>query len=318
MNYSKLIGVGGYVPEKILTNKALESMVDTTDEWIRERCGIEQRHIAAPGEMASDMAVKAAQHALEFANCTAKEVELIIVATSTPDKVFPSTACIVQEKLGVPPCPAFDISAACTGFIYALSIADQFIKTGMVQSALIVGSEIMSSILDWQDRSTCVLFGDGAGAVLLKRSEQPGIYSTHIEADGHYADLLYVTNQITQPGTPPYLKMSGHEVFKQAVTKMGELVLDSLEQNHITRAELDWLIPHQANLRIINAITKRLNMDPEEDVITTVQIHGNTSAASIPLALDKAIRDGRIQPGQRLLMPAFGGGFTWGAALLQY
>lgn len=322
MNYSRIIGTGSYLPEKVLTNQDLEQMVDTSDEWIVERSGISERRIAAPGETSCDLAEKAALNAIESANIQPDQIDLIITATCTPDFVFPSNACLLQERLGVGVCGAFDVQAACAGFIYALSTADNFIRCGSAKRALVVGAETMSRVIDWQDRSTCVLFADGAGALVLEASDEPGIYSTHINADGRCKDLLYVPGWVSDdytvaPEAPPYMQMRGNEVFKTAVNTLGRLVEETLHENQLTKADVDWLVPHQANIRIISAIARRLNM-PMEQVVTTIEKHGNTSAASVPLALDVAIRDGRIKEGDLLLLEAFGGGFTWGSALVKY
>ena len=306
--YSKIIGTGGYLPSKILTNKDLESIVDTTDEWIYERTGINQRHIADDKETSSSMAIQASLEAMKSANIKANNIDLIIVATTTPDKVFPSTACIVQNKLKIN-APAFDVQAACTGFIYALSIADNYIKTGMCKNILVIGSEKYSNLLDWSDRATCVLFGDGAGAVVLSASSKNGIISSHIHADGKYKDLLCVEDN--------YIQMKGNEVFKVAVNTLGSLVDETLSKNNMNKKDIDWLIPHQANLRIIKATAKKLSM-PMDQVVVTIDKHGNTSAASIPLALNEAIKDGRIKDDQVILLEAFGSGFTWGSVLLRY
>lgn len=318
--YSCIIGTGSYLPEKICTNDDLAKIIDTTDEWIVERTGIKARHIAASYESASSMGALAASKALEAANIASTEIGLIIVATTTGDKTFPSTACMIQEKLGVHHIPAFDVNAACAGFNYALSVADQFIKTGFVKTALVIGSEVMSRLMDWTDRGTCILFGDGAGAVILTASDKPGIISTHIHADGRYGELLFTPNAITSENVqvdPPKMQMRGNEVFKVAVAKMGQTVIDTLEANNIPKEEIDWLVPHQANKRIILAVAKKLEL-PMEKVVLTVEQQGNTSAASVPLALDVAVRDGRIQKGQLLLLESFGGGFTWGSALIRY
>jgi 3-oxoacyl-[acyl-carrier-protein] synthase III len=319
MKYSRIIGTGSYLPEKTLTNLELENMVDTTDEWIVSRTGIKSRHIAAKDETSASMGTVAAKRAMEMAEVNGKEIDFIVVGTSTPDKIFPSTACLIQEQLGLSFCPAFDVNAACAGFNYALGMADQFIRSGSAKVALVIGSEVMSRIIDWQDRSTCILFADGAGAVLLKGDSSPGIHSIHLHADGNYKDLLYTPHgsvlEIAQES--PYMKMQGSEVFKIAVKKLGEVVEEALEVNQLKQGEIDWLIPHQANLRIIAAVAKRLHL-PLERVIITIERHGNTSAASIPLALDEAVRDGRVQPGDKLLLEGFGGGFAWGAALVTY
>jgi 3-oxoacyl-[acyl-carrier-protein] synthase-3 len=318
--YSRIAGTGGYLPATILTNDQIAATVDTSDDWIVERTGIRQRRVAAPDETASGMAEQAARKALESAGLAPASIELIIVATTTPDRTFPSTACLLQARLGVRHCPAFDIQAACSGFIYGLSVADQYIKSGMVKTALVVGSEVYSRVLDWSDRSTCVLFGDGAGAVLLTASDDPGVFSTHIHADGRYQDLLYLPNHhvaATDPLESRYLKMEGNEVFKIAVNTLGDIVNETLEANGLPLSAIDWLVPHQANIRIIAATAKKLKL-PMERVVVTIDRQGNTSAASIPLALDEAVRDGRIQRGHVLLMEAFGGGFCWGSALVRF
>jgi len=320
--YSKIVGTGRYLPEKILTNFDMEKLVETTDQWIEERTGIRQRHVAAENETTSDLAFHAAKNAMEAAGVSNTDVDLIIVATTTPDRVFPSTACLLQDKLDIHGCPAFDIQAVCTGFVYAMSVADKFIKSGESKCALVVGAETLSRILDWSDRGTCVLFGDGAGAVVLKPSEEPGILSTHIHADGAYNDLLNVSagvsdrTELFNDGAA-YIQMKGNEVFKMAVNTLGSIVDETLEVNKMQKSDIDWLVPHQANIRIIKATAKKLKM-PMDHVVTTVDKHGNTSAASIPLAFDVAVRDGRIKPGETVMMEAFGGGFTWGSVLFQY
>lgn len=317
MKYSRIAGTGGYLPEKILSNSILEQMVDTSDQWILERTGISNRHIMADHETTSTMAESASRQALEAAGIAPEKVELIIVGTATPDRTFPSTACILQNRLGAFGCPAFDIGAACAGFIYGLSVADQYIKSGIVKNALVLGAESLSRIVDWTDRSTCVLFGDGAGAVVLEAADEPGIFSTHIHANGQYNTLLYAANHIGELKEPPYIKMQGNEVFKIAVKTLGDIVDETLAHNNIDQSQIDWLIPHQANLRIITATAKKLNL-PMERVILTVQDQGNTSAASIPLALNQAVRDGRIKRGETLLLESFGAGLTWGSALVKY
>lgn len=306
--YSKIIGTGGYLPKKILTNKDLESIVDTTDEWILERTGIKQRHIAEENETTSSMATQASLDAINSAGIKESDIDLIIVATTTPDQIFPSTACIVQNKLNIK-APAFDVQAACTGFIYALSIADNYIKTGMNKNVLVIGAEKYSNLLDWSDRSTCVLFGDGAGAVVLSAQSKEGIISSHIHADGQYNDLLSVENS--------HIKMKGNEVFKVAVNTLSKLVDETLIKNNMKKSDIDWLVPHQANLRIIKAAARKLSM-PIDNVVVTVDNHANTSAASIPLALNEAVKDGRIKSDQVILLEAFGSGFTWGSVLLRY
>jgi 3-oxoacyl-[acyl-carrier-protein] synthase-3 len=301
-----------------MTNADLESIVDTTAVWILERTGIEKRHIAADDETCCDLAEVAARNALDAAGVLPSEIDLIIVATTTPDQFFPSTACLLQQRLGVRGCPAFDLQAVCTGFVYAMSVADQFIRTGAVRRALVVGAETLSRILNWEDRGTCVLFGDGAGAVVLEACDQPGIISTHLHADGAYKDLLQVPGGLGN-GHPDarFLEMKGNEVFRVAVTTLGRIVDETLEANGLAKSDIDWLIPHQANIRIIQATARKLDL-PMERVVVTVADHGNTSAASIPLAFDRAVRDGRIQRGELLLMEAFGGGFTWGSVLVRF
>ncbi|GAB4357579.1 MAG: ketoacyl-ACP synthase III [Gammaproteobacteria bacterium] len=322
MIYSRIAGTGGYVPEKVLTNDDLAKMVDTSDSWIQERTGIRKRHIAAEGETCCDLAEHASRTALAAAGIDPAEIDLIVLATSTPDRVFPSTACLLQDRLDIHGCAAFDVAAACTGFVYALGIADRFIRTGGARRALVVGSELFSRIIDWSDRGTCVLFGDGAGAVVLEASDEPGILSTHLHADGAYEGLLGVPWGVGQ-GYPAleevnrWTEMRGNEVFKVAVRTLGRIVDETLAANKMAKGDVDWLIPHQANRRIIEATAKKLQM-PMSRVVMTVSEHGNTSAASVPLALDVAVRDGRIRRGEVLLMEAFGGGFTWGSALAVY
>ena len=317
--YSKITGTGSYLPEKILTNRDLEDMVDTSDEWIRSRTGITQRHVAADGQMASDLALHASIKAIEAANIEANEIDLVILATTTPDMIFPSTACILQEKLGINDCPAFDVQAVCSGFVYALSTADMFIRAGKCRNALIVGTEIYSNIIDWNDRTTCVLFGDGAGAVVLSQSEQPGILSSHLHANGNYNSVLSVPGSISHGKIQgnPYVSMEGNTVFKFAVTVLEEVAREAITENNLETSDIDWLIPHQANIRIIKSTAKKLGI-PMDKVVATVDMHGNTSAASIPLALDIAVRDGRIQSDQLVLLEGVGGGFTWGAVLLRW
>jgi 3-oxoacyl-[acyl-carrier-protein] synthase-3 len=322
MIYSRIEGTGRYLPERIMTNAELEKMVDTTDEWIRTRTGVERRHVASEDQTTSDLCVEAAKLAMESAGITADEIDLIVIGTTSPDLIFPNVATIVQERLGLHGCPAFSIEAACTGFIYALSITDKFIRTGATKCALVIGAEIITKLTDWTDRTTCVLFGDGAGAVIVKPSEEEGIISTHLGADGKYRDLLYypvgASKDLAKAGLgDSRIMMKGNEVFKVAVRTLGRVAEEALEANGIDKDDLDWLIPHQANLRIMQATAKRLGM-PMEKVVQTVQDHGNTSAASVPMALDVAVRDGRIQRGQLLLLEAFGGGFTWGSILLRY
>ena len=322
MIYSRITGTGSYLPDKVLTNHDLEKIVETTDQWIRERTGISKRHIAADQQSTVDLAEPAARRALEAAGRTPQDVDLIIVATTTPDRVFPSTACLLQKNLDRHGCAAFDIQAVCTGFVYALGVADKFIKTGSASCALVVGAETLSRALDWTDRATCVLFGDGAGAVVLEASEEPGILSTHLHADGAYEHLLTVPGGVGQGyetlrGDERFVKMKGNEVFKVAVNTLGRIVDETLEANDLQKSDIDWLIPHQANIRIIQATARKLKMSMDH-VVVTVDEHGNTSSASVPLALDTAVRDGRIKRGETLLMEAFGGGFTWGSALLRF
>lgn len=317
--YSKIIGTGSYLPEKILTNRNLESMVNTRDEWIRTRTGITQRHIASEDQVASDLALYASQKAMEAAGLSSKDIDLIIVATTTPDMVFPSTACILQNKLGIENCPAFDVQAVCSGFVYALATADMFVSSGKCRNALVVGTEIYSKIIDWNDRSTCVLFGDGAGAVVLTQSDQPGILSTHLHASGSYSNVLSVPGSISGGKVQgnPYINMEGSTVFKFAVKVLEEVVQEAVSKNNLQPSDIDWLIPHQANIRIIQSTAKKLGI-PMDKVVIAVDKHGNTSAASIPLALDIAVRDGRIHSGQLVLLEGVGGGFTWGAVLLRW
>ena len=322
MIYSKIAGTGRYLPEKILTNADLEKMVDTTDEWIRTRTGVERRHVASEDQTTSDLCVEAAKKAMESANVTTDDIDLIIVGTTSPDLIFPNIATIIQDRMGIHGCPAFSIEAACTGFIYALSTADKFVRAGEAKCALIIGAEIISKLIDWSDRSTCVLFGDGAGAVIVKPSAEPGIISTHLGADGQYRDLLYypvgASKDLAKAGLgDSRIIMKGNEVFKVAVKTLGNVAEQALKANNIDKNDLDWLVPHQANLRIIQATAKRLKL-PMDKVIQTVQDHGNTSAASVPMALDVAVRDGRIQRGHLILLEAFGGGFTWGSVLMRY
>lgn len=319
MNYAKILGTGSYLPEKIYTNADLEKMVNTSDEWITSRTGIRERHIAADHESASTMAAIAATRAIAAAGISKEEIGLIIVATTTPDRFFPSTACFVQDELGIRGCAAFDVSAACAGFNYALGVADLFVRCGKIKYALVIGTEVLSRIIDWQDRNTCVLFGDGSGAVILGTATEPGIYSSHLHADGSYKNLLYTPNglRVEEKNLPRTMLMYGNEVFKVAVTKLNELVEETLAANNLTKEAIDWLVPHQANIRIISALAKKLSL-PMEKVIVTVETHGNTSAASIPLALDYGIRSEKIQRGQILLLEGFGGGFTWGSVLLKY
>lgn len=320
MMYSRIAGTGSYLPAQILTNKDLETKIDTTDHWIVERTGIRSRHIAASHESASSMAAAAAKCALDAAGITPTQLDLIIVATSTPDLIFPSTACLVQELLGTGDCAAFDITAACAGYVYAMSIADQYIRGGIVKNALIIGSEITSRMVDWTDRGTCILFGDGAGATVLTAADKPGIRSTHLHADGRLKDLLYIPSNIPQQrkqDETATLKMQGNELFKAAINILSDAADEILAANGIDHTQIDWLIPHQANIRIIHFLAKKLHL-PMDHVIQTIETQGNTSAASIPLALDQGIRSGKIQRGETLLLEGFGGGMAWGTALITY
>ncbi len=317
--YSRITGTGGYLPAKILTNLDLEKMVETSDEWIYTRTGIRERHIAAEDERASDLALHASRRAISAAGIAAQEIDLIIVATTTPDMVFPSTACILQTKLGIRNCPAFDMQAVCSGFVYALAIADQFMRSGQCRHALVVGTDVLSRITDWSDRSTCVLFGDGAGAVVLSAAEQPGILSSHLHADGGYRDALSAPGAVCAGKIEgkPFMQMEGGTVFKFAVNAFEEVAREALAANGLKITNIDWLIPHQANIRIIEATAAKLGLGMDK-VVVTVGHHGNTSAASIPLALDEAVRDGRIHDGQHILLEGVGGGFTWGAVLIKW
>lgn len=320
--YARIAGTGSYLPERVLTNAELETLVETSDQWIRDRTGIAERRIAADGQTTCDLAEQAALRAIEAAGVKPSDIDLLILGTTTPDLVFPSTACLLQHRLGLGECAAFDINAACSGFIYALSTADQFIRAGNARTALVVGAETLTRMLDWSDRSTCVLFGDGAGAAVLVADETPGILSTHIHANGGYADLLGTDVGVSRGFKAEErggvrVSMRGNEVFKVAVNTLGRIVDETLAANQMEKSDIDWLIPHQANLRIIKATARKLQMSMDQ-VIVTVDRHGNTSAASVPLALDEAIRSGRVQRGERLLLEAFGGGFTWGAALIAY
>ncbi len=319
MIYSRIVGTGSYLPDRVLTNAELEKLVDTNDEWIVGRTGIKSRHIAAENESTCDLAEQAALKALEAAQVDISEVDLIILGTTTPDRIYPSTACLLQAKLGNHGAAAFDIQAVCSGFVYALSTADKFIKTGAAKCALVIGAEVYSRILDWTDRGTCILFGDGAGAVVLKPDSEPGILSTHLHADGAYKDLLTVPGQVANGclNGDGFTRMQGNEVFKFAVNALRNVVDETLKANQLDKSAIDWLVPHQANIRIIAATAKKLKL-PMERVIVTVAEHGNTSAASVPLALDVGVRDGRIQRGDMLLLEAIGGGFTWGSVLVKY
>ncbi len=322
MKYSRVIGSGGYLPEKVLTNADLEKMVDTSDEWIVSRTGVRERRIAAEGEHTVDLAEHATRRAIEAAGIDVRDIDLIVVATTTPDQVFPSTACLLQKRLGIHGCPAFDVQAVCTGFVYALDVADKFVRTDSAECALVVGAETFSRIIDWSDRNTCVLFGDGAGAVLLKAADEPGIISSHLHADGQYTALLEVPAGVSKSydkviNGEAYVTMGGAEVFKVAVKRLGSIVDETLEANNMKKSDVTWLVPHQANIRIIAATAKKLGLSMDH-VVVTIDRHGNTSAASIPLAFDEAVRDGRIKRGDIVLMEAFGGGFTWGSVLLNY
>ncbi|WP_310607885.1 beta-ketoacyl-ACP synthase III [Buttiauxella brennerae] len=316
--YTKIIGTGSYLPEHVRTNADLEKMVDTSDEWIVTRTGIRERRIAGPDETVATMAFAAAVRALEMAEIDKSEIGLIIVATTSSTHAFPSAACQVQAMLGIKGCPAFDVAAACAGFTYALSVADQYVKSGAVKHALVIGSDVLARTCDPTDRGTIIIFGDGAGAVVLSASEEPGIISTHLHADGSYGELLTLPNvDRVNPENSIHLSMAGNEVFKVAVTELAHIVDETLEANNLDRSDLDWLVPHQANLRIISATAKKLGMSLD-NVVVTLDRHGNTSAASVPAAFDEAVRDGRIQRGQLVLLEAFGGGFTWGSALVRF
>ena len=321
--YSQIAGTGSYLPEKVLTNHDLERMMETSDAWIRERTGIERRHIAAEGQGTVDLAEPAARRAIEAAGLAPRDIDLIVFATATPDYVFPNAGVLLQQRLGCAGGAAFSVEAACSGFIYALSIADKFIRSGEARHALVVGAEVLSRITDWTDRTTAVLFADGAGAVVLKGSEQPGILSTHLHADGNHRDLLFCAGgPASRAGgqrapAQDFIQMEGREVFKIAVTELGKVVDEALAANRLDRSAISWLVPHQANIRIIQGAARKLDL-PMERVIVTVQDHGNTSAASVPLALDAGVRDGRIRRGHLLLLEAFGAGFTWGSALVRY
>lgn len=317
--FSRVVGTGSYLPERILTNFDLEKIVETSDQWIVERTGIRQRHVADEGELTSDLALHASRAAIHAAGIDTQEIDLVIVATTTPDLIFPSTACILQSKLGLENgAPAFDIQAVCSGFIYGVSIADQFVRSGQARCALVVGAETLSRITDYTDRSNCILWGDGAGAVIIKASEETGIISTHIHADGSYKDLLKVSGGVSSGiDGKAVMQMEGNSVFKVAVNTLDAIVDETLAANKMQKSDINWLVPHQANIRIIQATAKKLGMSMD-NVVVTVDRHGNTSAASVPLALDTAVRDGRIKHGETVLMEAFGGGFTWGSVLLKW
>lgn len=317
--YARIIGTGSYLPERVLTNDELALQVETSDDWITTRTGIKQRHIAAEGELTSDLALHASRAALQAAGVAASELDLIIVATTSADMVFPSTACILQDKLGIYGCPAFDVQAVCAGFVYALATADQFVRSGMARTALVVGAEVFSRLLDWNDRGTCVLFGDGAGAVVLRQDASPGILGADLHADGRSRHLLNVPARIERGAIlgNPYLYMDGQAVFKFATTALADAAEAVLKKHGLSKSDIDWLVPHQANLRIIEMTARKLGL-PMERVIVTLAQHGNTSAASIPLALDVAVRDGRVQPGDTLMLEGIGGGFAWGSILLRW
>jgi 3-oxoacyl-[acyl-carrier-protein] synthase-3 len=321
IRYSRVIGTGAYLPEEVRTNEQISQTVDTSHNWIYERTGIKSRRIAGPNESAASMAEIAARQAIEAGDCDPETIDLIIIATSTPDRVYPSTGCLLQQRLGIKNCVAFDVQAACSGSIFALSIADQYIKSGAARMVLVVGSEICSRIVDWTDRGTCILFGDGAGAILLSASDEAGILSTHIHSDGEYEDLLYCPNpQVATDANKHeagYISMRGNEVFKVAVNTLGQIVDETLEANNMNKSDIDWLVPHQANIRIIAATAKKLKMSMSQ-VVVTLENQGNTSAASVLIALNEAVRDSRIKRGQVVLLEAFGAGFTWGSALIKY
>ncbi len=318
MTYSRIVGTGSYLPVNVVSNAELARRVDTSDEWIRSRTGIRQRHIADPAQTSSELAYLAAQQAIAAAGIAATDIDLIIVATSTPDFIFPSTACLLQAKLGVKRCPAFDVQAVCAGFIYALDIADKYIRSGTHRHALVVGAEVFSRILDWNDRATCVLFGDGAGAVVLAAATSPGVRASVLHADGAQAGILSTPGNVCggKITGDPFLRMDGQAVFKLAVRVMDEVARETLALCNMQPTDVDWLIPHQANVRILDATAKKLGIDPAK-VIVTVDRHANTSAASVPLALDVAVRDGRIKPGDNVMLEGVGGGFTWGATLVE-
>ena len=320
--FSRITGTGSALPDRVVTNAELEKLVDTSDEWIRSRTGIRERHIAADGETTGDLAVKAAERAMEAAGVKASELDLIVLGTTTPDIIFPSTACLVQHRIGANGCAAFDVNAACSGFVYALGIADKFIRSGQSKKVLVIGAETLTRMVDWNERETCVLFGDGAGAVILEASDEPGIFATCLHADGGHKELLYNPVGVSvgftdEPNHGVRIRMSGREVFKVAVKTLDSLVEETLQAAGMQESDIDWLIPHQANLRIIEATAKRLKMSMDR-VVVTVDKHANTSSGSVPLALDYAVRSGKVQRGQTLLLEAFGGGFTWASALLRY
>lgn len=323
MSFARIAGTGSHLPDRILTNDELAQMIDTTDEWIRERTGIRERRIAAPGETTGDLAERASRNALEAAGVDPADIDLIVIGTTTPDRVYPSTACRLQARLGASPGgAAFDVQAVCTGFVYALGVAEKFIRTDAARRALVIGADVHSRLLDWNDRGTCILFGDGAGAIVLEAADEPGVMTTHLHADGRGEDLLYVEGSVADGYDHPAqsaarTRMQGNEVFKRAVKALGDIVDQTLEANGLERGDVDWLVPHQANSRIIEATARRLRL-PMERVVMTIEKHGNTSAGSVPIALDEAVRDERIKRGDLLLLEAFGGGFTWGSALVRY
>jgi 3-oxoacyl-[acyl-carrier-protein] synthase-3 len=319
VKYSRIVGTGSYLPPHIVTNDELATRVDTSDEWIVSRTGIRQRHIADESQTSSDLALEAGRAALAAAGTTAGDLDLIIVATSTPDYVFPSTACLLQAKLGVRGCAAFDVQAVCSGFVYALAVADSFVRSGQSRNALVIGAEVFSRILDWNDRGTCVLFGDGAGAVVLRADERPGVHASVLHADGSQAGILAVPGNVCGGKIvgSPFLTMDGPAVFKFAVRVLDEVARETVARCGMQLGDIDWLIPHQANVRILDATAKRLGLPPEK-LVVTVDRHGNTSAASVPLALDLALRDGRIRPGHKVMLQGVGGGFTWGASLVEF
>jgi len=322
MTYARIAGIGSFLPEKVVTNKDLEKTMDTSDEWIRERTGIKRRHVVSEGETTSTIGLEAARRAMADAGVGPEDLDLIVVGTTTPDKIFPSTACIIQRQLGAKGCPAFDVQAVCSGFVYGLDVANRYIKTGGAKTALVIGAETLSRITNWQDRGTAVLFGDGAGCVVLQASEEPGIISSHIHADGEYEELLQVRSGVSvgydqvQAGTA-YIEMNGNAVFKRAVATFDKIARETIADLEGELGDIDWFVPHQANMRIIKAAAKKLGM-PMERVITTVDEHANTSGASIPLALDQAVREGKIKRGDTLMFAAFGAGFTWGSAMIKY
>ncbi len=318
MIYSRILATGSYLPERVMTNAELEALVDTTDEWIQARTGIKERHIVRDDETTCDMCEQAALRALETADIDVNSIDLIVLATSTPDLIYPSTACLLQSRLGIDNgCGAFDVQAACSGFIYAFSIAEQFIRSGTARRALVVGADSNSRIVDWKDRGTCVLFGDGAGAIVIEAATEPGVYTTRLHANGAYSNLLKVPAGVSKPGDDAFIRMCGNEVFKFAVNSMDDIVDETLKECGLEKSDIDWLVPHQANLRIIRATAKKLKMSMDKVILTVVE-HGNTSGGSIPLAIDSGIRDGRIKRGNNLFLEAIGSGFTWGSVVVKY